>query len=221
MRRRSGLAVTFVALLTVGWTVFTAQPSGSALAADPEAELARTRAELADAQSAQQSLQAAIDRQRAELAQLERRSADLDVQLDVARAELAAVTSEYERVKGLLAHVRDQVAEIEARIAELRAQIAALDDELTAVAVDIARRSADLDDREALLEDHLRSAYERSQTSILEILLSADSLDEATTQVGYLMSVSEQDELLADDIRSIRTELETRRATLKDGRRRV
>ena len=219
MRRRSRLAVTFVALLTVGWTVLTAQPGGSALAADPEAELARTRAELADARSTQESLQATLDRQRSELAQLERRSADLDVQLDLARAELEAVTAEYERVKGLLAQVRGQVDEIEARIAELRAKIAELDAELTAVAADIGRRTADLEDREALLEDHLRSAYERSQTSILEILLSADSLDEATTQVGYLMSVSDQDQILADDIRSIRAELETRRETLQDGRR--
>lgn len=219
MRRRSSLAVTFVALLTVGWTVLTAQPSGSALAADPEAELARTRAELADARSTQESLQATLDRQRAELAQLERRSADLGAQLDVARAELAAVTAEYERVKGLLAQVRDQVVEIEARIAELRAQIAALDEELTAVAVDIARRSDDLDDREALLQDHLRTAYERSQTSILEILLSADSLDEATKEVGYLMSVSDQDQVLAEDIRAIRAELQTRRETLREGRR--
>ena len=67
MRRRSGLAVTFVALLTVGWTVLTTQPGGSALAADPEAELARTRAELADARSAQESLEAALDRQLAQI----------------------------------------------------------------------------------------------------------------------------------------------------------
>jgi len=219
MRRRSSLAVTFVALLTVSWTVFTAQPGGSALAADPEAELAQTRAQLEEAQSAQQSLQATLDRQRAELAQLQRRSADLDTQLDLARAELEAVTAEYEHVKSVLAQVREQVADIEARIAELRAQIAELDTELKAVAADISRRSADLADREALLQDHLRSAYERTQTSLLEILLSADSLDEATTQVGYLVTVSEQDALLADDIRAIRAELELRRETLKDGRR--
>lgn len=219
MRRRSSLAVTFVALLTASWTVFTAQPGGSALAADPEADLARTRAQLEDAQSAQESLQATLDRQRTELSQLQRRSADLDTQLDLARAELDAVTAEYEYVKVLLAQVREQVAEIEARIAELRAQISALDGELKAVAADISRRSADLADREALLQDHLRSAYERTQTSLLEILLSADSLDEATTQVGYLVTVSEQDALLADDIRGIREELELRRETLKEGRR--
>jgi chromosome segregation ATPase len=94
MRRRSRLAVTFVALLTVGWSVVSAQPSGSALAADPEAELARTRAQLAEARSAQQSLAATLDQQRAKLVQLQRRSADLDAQLDLAEAELNEVTAE-------------------------------------------------------------------------------------------------------------------------------
>ena len=219
MRRRSHLSVALVALLTVGWSVVSTQPSGSALAADPEAELAQTRAQLADARSAQQSLAATLDRQRAELAQLQRRSADLDAQLDVARAELEAVTAEYNRVSGLLDQVREQIAEVEARLAELNAKIDELQDELVAVAVDITRRTAALEDREALLEDHLRTAYEKTQVSLLEVLLSADSLDEATTQVGYLMSISDQDELLADEIRSIREELETRRQTLKDGRR--
>ena len=219
MRRRSRLAVTFVALLTVGWSVVTTQPGGSALAADPEAQLAQTRAQLADAQSAQQSLAATLERQRNELAQLQRRSLDLDTQLDLARAELGAVTAEYDRVAALLEQVRVQVADIEARIADLHVQIEALDTELIAVAADIHRRTQELEAREALLEDHLRSAYERSQTSLLEVLLSADSLDQATTQVGYLMSVSDQDTILAEGIRAIREELETRRETLKDGRR--
>ena len=219
MRRRSRLAVTLVALLTVSWNAFSSQPSGAALAADPEAALAETRAQLADATSTQQSLAATLERQRSELAQLERRSADLDTQLDLARAELEDVTAEYDRVAGLLVQVRDQVADIEARIAELRAQIAALDGELVLVANDINRRTNDLRDREALLQEHLRGAYERSQTSLLEVLLSAKSLDEATTQVGYLMTVSEQDRALADGIRGIRSELELRRETLQDGRR--
>jgi murein DD-endopeptidase MepM/ murein hydrolase activator NlpD len=219
MRRRSRLAVTVVALLTVGWSVVTTQPSGSALAADPQAELARTKAQLADAQSARQALSATLDRQRAELAQLQRRSADLNVQLDVARAELASVTAEYERVRGLLAQVREQVVEIEARLEELHARIAELDAELEEVAADIEQRTADLAHREALLQDHLRTAYERSQTSLLEVLLSASSLDQATTQVGYMISVSDQDAILADEIRAIREELEVRQATLEDGRR--
>jgi murein DD-endopeptidase MepM/ murein hydrolase activator NlpD len=221
MRRRSNLAVAVVALVTVGWSVVTTQPSGSALAADPAAQLAETRAALADAQSAQQTLAATLDRQRNELAQLQGRSAQLDTQLDIARAELEAVTAEFNRVGALLEEVRGQVAAIEAHLADLNAQIDAVTDELLAVARDIHRRTADLHEREELLQDHLRSAYERSQTSLLEVILAADSLDEATTQVGYLMSISDQDTILAEDIRGIRAELETRRATLAEGRRAV
>ena len=219
MRRRSFLFVVIVSLTAVGWNVVTTRPSGSALAADPQAELAKTREQLADARSTQQSLAAALRQQRAELDHLRARSAALDTQLDVARAELAEVTAEYERVSGLLAQVKVEVTEIAAKLADLRAQIAKLDDQLIALAAEINRRGEELDQREALLQDHLRAAYERSQTSLLEIILSADSLDEATTQVGYLMTVSEQDTVLADEIRAIREELETRRATLRDGRR--
>jgi murein DD-endopeptidase MepM/ murein hydrolase activator NlpD len=219
MTRRSSLAVAFVALLTVGWTVVTTQPSDLARAADPQSELAETRAKLADAQSARAALAATLDQQRDELTQLRQRSAALDGQLDVARAELAAVTAEFGRVTSLLAEVVEQVAEIEARIADLQAQIADLDARLQALAEAIRLRGAELGEREALLQDHLRSAYERSQTSLLEILLSADSLDQVTTQVGYLMTVSEQDATLADEIREIRQELEAQRTSLHDGRR--
>ena len=70
MRRRSSLAVTFVALLTVGWSVVASQPGGLALAADPEAELAATRAALQDAQASQQRLRDTLSEQRAELAEI-------------------------------------------------------------------------------------------------------------------------------------------------------
>ena len=219
MRRRSHLVVAFVALAAVGWNVVTTQPSGSALAADPQAQLERTRAQLADARSAQQALSATLDRQRSELASLQRRSAELGTALDLARAELAAVTAEYERVRRLLGQVRDQVGEIERHLAELKRQIRKLNRQLGRVAAAIEQRTVQLEEREALLEEHLRSAYERSQTSMLEILLSADSLDEVTRQFGYLITVSDQDAILADEVRSIREELETRRETLAEGRR--
>jgi murein DD-endopeptidase MepM/ murein hydrolase activator NlpD len=219
MRRRSRLSVTFVALVIVGWSVVTTQPSGSALAADPEAELAQTQQQLADAQSAQQSLEAAAAQQRAQLAELKVQSQRLDGRLAAARAELEAVTGEYDRVSALLVEVGQQVIAVEANLAQLRKQIDELDEQLIDVALDIVRRTADLEQREALLQAHMRSAYERTQTSILELLLSADSLDTATTQMGYLMTVADEDRLLADEIRSIRAELETQRQTLKDGRR--
>jgi peptidoglycan hydrolase CwlO-like protein len=124
MRPRSHLAATLVALVTVGWSMVGTEPRGVAFATDPETELARTQAQLADARAAHQSLQNTLARQRAELAVLQQHSAQLGAALDQARAELEAVTAEHTRVAGLLDQVRAEVAAVEARIVELNAQIA-------------------------------------------------------------------------------------------------
>ena len=219
MRRRSHLAVTLVALLTVGASIVTTTPRGSALAADPQHQLAATQAQLADAQATRASLQATLDQQRGRLADLQTQASYLASALDLARSELADVTAQYDKVYSLLLQVRRQVDQIKARLAQLNAQIAELDAQLNRVAAEIGRRTLELQAREALLQEHLRSAYAESQTSLLEILLSSSSLDDVTTQVSYLLTVSEQDGALAEEIRTIRAELDTRRQTLQEGRR--
>ncbi|MEP6680485.1 MAG: peptidoglycan DD-metalloendopeptidase family protein [Chloroflexota bacterium] len=219
MRRRSHLAVTLVALLMVGASIVTTTPRGSALAADPQHQLAATQAQLADAQAARESLQATLDQQRTRLAELQSEATNLASALDVARAQLADVASRYEQVAGLLVGVRGQVDEMKGRLNQLNGQIAELDAQLKAVAAEITQRTAELHRREALLQDHLRSAYAESQTSLLEVLLSASSLDDATTQMSYMLTVSEQDSALAEEIRTIRAELDTRQRTLESGRR--
>lgn len=209
MRRTSRLAVTLVALLAVSATLFTTSARGPVLAADP----------LTEARAQKDALEHQLAEQRAALDALKAKSASLSAQLDAAEAALADATAEYERVSGLLEQVRIDVTDIQSRIADLLSQISELDGQLRAIAADIVHQTDDLRTREALLEDHLRSAYEQSQTSVLEVLLSSDSLDAATSQVGYLLTVSEQDQALADEIRGIRAELEIKQGSLRDGRR--
>jgi len=208
MRRRSRLAVTLVALLTVGSMIVSSDPRNQALAADPIAE---ARAERA-------AIQAELAAQRERLDQLRATSASLSHQLDLAEAELADVTAEYERVVGLLQLVHRAVYRITRQLAELRARIERMNDRLIAVSQDIMEQTEELLAREALLQDHLRSAYQQSQISLLEVILSAESLDAATNQVGYLLTMSDQDKALADEIRSIREQLTVKRETLREGR---
>jgi murein DD-endopeptidase MepM/ murein hydrolase activator NlpD len=189
MRRRARLTVTLLALVTL---------AGSFVGSSPR-DLA-----LAD--------------QRARLASLKASAASLEGQLDQAEAELRRVTAQYDRVVVMLGRVRLQVAEMTAHLEQLRGEIEAMDDQLAEVASEIAAQTDALAAREALLEDHLRSAYEHSQTSLLEVMLSSESLDAATSQVGYLLTLSEQDQALAAEIRTIRAELDVKQETLRDGR---
>ncbi|HEX6474593.1 MAG TPA: peptidoglycan DD-metalloendopeptidase family protein [Candidatus Limnocylindria bacterium] len=208
MRRRSRLAVTLVTLLTAGGLIVGGDPRDPVLAADPiqqaKAERASIQQELAD--------------QRARLDELRAKSAQLSDQLDLAEAELADVTAEYERVHSLLIQVRRAVRETVAQLERLRTRIDRMDDRLRLVSQDILAQANELRTREALLQDHIRSAYEQSQVSLLEVLLSAPSLDAATNQVGYMLTLSEQDQALADEIRLIREQLDLKKSTLLQGR---
>ena len=100
--------------------------------------------------------------------------------------------------------MKRDVRDINGRLRDLHARIERMDRRLSVVAQEIATQTVELEAREALLEDHLRTAYEESQTSLLEIILNSDTLDDATNQVGYLLTLSDQDKELADQIRTIR-----------------
>jgi murein DD-endopeptidase MepM/ murein hydrolase activator NlpD len=208
MRRRARLTVTLLALVTLAGSFVGSSPRDLALAADP---ISQARAQKA-------SIERQLADQRARLASLKASAASLEGQLDQAEAELRRVTAQYDRVVVMLGRVRLQVAEITAHLEQLRAEIEAMDDQLAEVASEIAAQTDALVAREALLEDHLRSAYEHSQTSLLEVMLSSESLDAATSQVGYLLTLSEQDQALAAEIRTIRAELDVKQETLRDGR---
>jgi murein DD-endopeptidase MepM/ murein hydrolase activator NlpD len=208
MRRRPRLAAIVVTLVAVAATLGGATPFDHARGGDP----------LTEAQNQQRALQDALAAQQRELASLKALSATLDARLDAAERELASVSAEYERVAGLLVQVEAQIVEVQARLDALRGRIASLDEMLDNLNAEIRRQGTQLETREALLEEHYRDAYERSQTSLLEVLLAADSFESVATQVGYLMTVSEQDKEIAAEIRDLRASLEENRATLRTGR---
>jgi murein DD-endopeptidase MepM/ murein hydrolase activator NlpD len=197
-----------VALLTVGTMIVGTDPRHQALAADP----------VSQAKAERDSIQAELAAQRAKLDELRATSATLSRQLHDAERALASATDQYEHVAGLLQAVRRDIGDITDRLRDLRARILQLNHRLWVVAAEIAAQTSELEAREALLQDHLRTAYEQSQTSLLEIILHAASLDEATNQVGYLLTVSDQDKALADQIRVIREELLVKQETLNEGR---
>jgi murein DD-endopeptidase MepM/ murein hydrolase activator NlpD len=173
---------------------------------------------LAEAQASQRSLQESLAAQKRELDGLKALSSTLDARLAAAEAELASVSAEYERVAGILVQVEQQIIEVMARLDAIRARIKTLDEMLVALAIEVERQNRELEARETLLQDHYRDAYERSQTSLLEVLLAADSFETVATQVGYLLTISEQDAAIADEIRELRATLEENRSVLREGR---
>lgn len=168
--------------------------------------------------SQQQQMEAELARQRAQLADLRREQAALTTSLAQLSTNLDRVGLELDTARRQLERVTRALEQSRADLARYEIQIANLEDDLRAVAVDIQETRLELVGREGLLQDHLRAAYEQSQTSILEVLLSTESFTEASSRLGYMLTLSDEDRRLAEEIRATRERLQIRRQTLQDGR---
>jgi len=166
----------------------------------------------------QQQMEQQLAAQRAKLASLVRSQADLGASLEQLTSTIDAVGVAIQDAEQRLAALAAALDRSRSELADYRDQIVNLSVDLGRIAAQIDTTKIDLAQREALLEDHLRTTYEQSQVSVLEVLLSSQSLGEAASQLTDLMSLSDDDRLLADGIRTTRRQLEVRQATLQDGR---
>jgi len=205
VRRRAVLALSLVLAV-----VLLPRAAGPAQADDPNVNGAIAQ---------QQQMQNELERQRAQLASLLDSQSQLGSSLDKISGDLSAVGVE---IGDAEAHIQLLTAELDQARNELaadRTQLANLKGDLDQVAVDIVQNQADLGAREALLQDHLRQAYTQSRVSILEVILSSQSFSDVAAELGDMLSLSDQDRLLATAIRSAQDQLRVRQATLRDGRR--
>jgi murein DD-endopeptidase MepM/ murein hydrolase activator NlpD len=170
-----------------------------------------------DAISEQQRMEAELARQRQQLSDLRRQQASLT-------ASLAALTTDLKRTGLELAKAVEQLERVTASLAasrtaleDYRRQIQHLAENLRRVAAELVTTRTELAERETLLQDHLRLAYEQSQTSMLEVLLSTESFGEASNQLASMLTLSDEDRRLATEIRETRERLAVRQQTLRDG----
>jgi murein DD-endopeptidase MepM/ murein hydrolase activator NlpD len=205
IRRRAlplALVLALAALVPAG-----AQPS--VFADDPDVNGAIVQ---------QQQMEAELARQRAQLANLRREQLALTASLAQLGTDLESVGLELEAAQRQLELVTTALEKSRADLARYEIQIENLEADLREVARDITVTREELHAREGLLQDHLRAAYEQSQTSILEVLLSTESFTEASSRLGYMLTLSDEDRLLAEQIRETRERLKIRRQTLMEGR---
>lgn len=171
-----------------------------------------------DAIAEQARMEAELARQRQQLADLRRQQADLTASLDLLHTDLEAAGLELARAERELDRVTTALESSRKDLESYRSQIRNLEKNLARVADELVETRAELTLREDLLQDHLRVAYEQSQTSLLEVILSTESFGEASNQLSSMLTLSDEDRMLAGEIRDTRERLMVRQETLADGR---
>jgi murein DD-endopeptidase MepM/ murein hydrolase activator NlpD len=168
--------------------------------------------------SEQLRMQQELQRQRTQLADLQREQASLTASLLSLGSDLTKVGLEIEQAARDIEQAAQRLDQARAELKKYEEEIATLEQTLVDLAGGIQVSKVELAEREALLQEHMRTAYEQSQTSVLEILLSTESFTTASNELSSMLTLSDEDRRLADEIRDTRTRLEVRSETLSVGR---
>lgn len=166
----------------------------------------------------QQQMEAELARQRTQLAELQRQEAELAANLRSISGDLTTVGLEIEQAARDIEQAARQLEQARGELRKYEMDISTLEATLADLADGIEVSKVELVEREALLQDHMRTAYEQSQTSVLEVLLSTDSFTKASSELSYMLTLSDEDRKLATEIRVKRERLEVRGQTLGVGR---
>ncbi len=137
--------------------------------------------------------------------QFEAAIAMADAKLGLLELQRAAARSQVEELGVEIAKTDASLVEVGVRLADTRALLAQLRE-------DIVRQTNQLAARQALYSIHLRTTYRDSHASVLELLLAASSMTDLANLVGTRLALDRQDVVLANEIRTLRADTETKRA---------
>lgn len=158
--------------------------------------------DLSQAQAQQRAIAAQLAAQKAHMAQLAGLQADLAAALANTKTKLIGINSDLVDVKANIVATQVKVNAVQAQYNQQVQDLANLDLALIGLDREEQQKAADLAQAKAVLANHIRAAYDRDRTSILETLLSAASFTDALGDIGNLIDFGNQDHLLANQIAS-------------------
>ena len=139
---------------------------------------------------AARATQATIDA----LATAEEKLAAVEAELDKLAADFEALSHEQDRTVS-------QIEEVQAQLDETQAQI----DE----------KQAELEGKQDVLSRRVSNSYKDGGTSMLTLLMAADSFDDLLSNSHYIEKVNDADKQVIGEIQAIRAELEQHKSTLE------
>ena len=165
--------------------------------------------DLSSALAQQKALEARIAAQKRQVQLLNGQQTTISASIDTTLKNLDSVNANLDVVQGQVNTLAANIQLVRASITDLVNQVISINAQLGSLEKEEIRRETALVQRKQVLGDHIRAAYETSQTSLLETILSAQTFSDVLTQVGDYLDFGEQDQALAaqiaQDVRDIAT----------------
>ncbi len=135
--------------------------------------------------------------------------------------ELNTIKSEYDTILTKLANIESQIAGISDEITDIilkiednEAGIAALDEEITIKTQEIQETLEKLQAKEDEYGERLRVMYKMGNSSIIETILSSESIADLVSRADAIIKIAKIDKQLLDEIHQIKNALDIQKLEL-------
>jgi peptidoglycan hydrolase CwlO-like protein len=136
--------------------------------------------------------------------------------VDAAQAQLDQIGQEVSDLSSKLSDTVGQIDDISAQIDQTQADIDAKEADIEAKQKDIDSKQDEIEQKQEVLGQRMSAAFKSGNASTIDLLLSSASFEELTSNIYYLDKVSEQDNSMIEDVKSLKADLETQKAQLED-----
>ncbi len=142
-------------------------------------------------------------------------SADqFDDQISALQSQIAADQSQINSLQKQQSDLQAQINSVNAQINQTEAQLQVLNLKQQQITSDLQSLQQKLAEDKTILDENVKTIYQQSQLSPLEVLFSSDSFSQFVDKQQYLQSVKEKITTVIDSIKATKKQLEDQQAQL-------
>lgn len=134
---------------------------------------------------------------------------------DAAQEQLDEITSECTTLSEQLSDTAAQVETVSGQVEEKQGEIDEKQGEIDETQQQIDEKQQEIEQKQEVLGKRMAAAYKAGNTSALEILLSSSSFEELTSNIYFLDKISESENEMISEVKSLKSELEAQKTQLE------
>ena len=140
---------------------------------------------------------------------------------DETNAALAEAQERFEEVAAELERIGQEYADLAAQHSRTLDEIERVTKEIADLEKEIERKQAEIERTQARLGARMSSAYKSGNSGVLDLLFSATTFDELTSNIYYLDKISESDRQMVQTIKDTKAALEDDKRRLEEQRKQL
>lgn len=128
---------------------------------------------------------------------------------------LSSAQSEYEAAMAELQSITEQLETAQYNLSKCQADLQSTNDQIAELETSIAQKQAELLEAQEVLAERVGANYKAGNTSLMEVLLDSTDFEDFVSRLYYANKVTDSDAQAIENVKTLKSELETQESELQ------